>query len=93
MPKARHPDARMVLHGHFYQPPRESPWTEQIPEQPSAHPHHDWNERIYHECYRPNTASRMLTLGDLPTGIQLDPWWDKRHRRIRWPPLLVVSSS
>lgn len=50
----------MVLHGHFYQPPRENPWTEQIPEQPSAHPHHDWNERIYNECYRPNRASRVL---------------------------------
>jgi len=60
MPSSRRPDSRVVLHGHFYQPPRDSPWTEEIPEQPSAHPYHDWNERIYRECYRPNTASRVL---------------------------------
>src|SRR5262245_43527589 len=60
MPETRHPDARVVVHGHFYQPPRESPWTEEIPEQPSARPYHDWNVRIHSECYRPNTASRVL---------------------------------
>jgi alpha-amylase/alpha-mannosidase (GH57 family) len=60
MPQMRHPDVLLVLHGHFYQPPRESPWTEEIPEQASAHPYHDWNERIHQECYRPNTASRVL---------------------------------
>lgn len=53
-------DVRVVVHGHFYQPPRENPWTDEVPEQSSAHPHHDWNERILVECYRPNTASRVL---------------------------------
>ncbi len=28
--------------------------------QDSAHPYHDWNERITAECYGPNTASRIL---------------------------------
>lgn len=28
--------------------------------QDSAHPYHDWNERISAECYAPNTASRIL---------------------------------
>ena len=60
MPKHRHPDVRLVVHGHFYQPPRESPWTDEVPVEPSAHPYHDWNERITAECYRPNTASRVL---------------------------------
>jgi hypothetical protein len=60
MLEARHPDVRLVLHGHFYQPPRESPWTDAIPEQSSAHPDHDWNERILVQCYRPSTASRVL---------------------------------
>lgn len=28
--------------------------------QESAHPYHDWNERVTAECYAPNTASRIL---------------------------------
>ncbi len=54
------PDVRLIVHGHFYQPPRENPWTDEVPEQDSAKPYHDWNERILVECYRPNTASRVL---------------------------------
>lgn len=50
----------IVLHGHFYQPPREDPWTDEVPEQPTAAPFHDWNERIEAECYRPITESRVL---------------------------------
>jgi alpha-amylase/alpha-mannosidase (GH57 family) len=60
MTKHRHPDVRLVLHGHFYQPPRESPWTDEVPVEPSAYPDHDWNQRITAQCYRPNTASRVL---------------------------------
>ena len=50
----------LVLHGHFYQPPRDDPWTEQVPEQPSAAPAHDWNVRITDECYRPNATARIF---------------------------------
>lgn len=49
----------LTIHGHFYQPPRENPWTEVIDRQDSAHPFHDWNERIDHECYTPNTRARV----------------------------------
>ncbi|MCF8228063.1 MAG: DUF3536 domain-containing protein [Bacteroidales bacterium] len=50
----------ICIHGHFYQPPREDPWTEKIEEQKDAAPFHDWNERITYECYEPNTSSRIL---------------------------------
>lgn len=50
----------VCIHGHFYQPPRENPWLEQVETQDSAAPFHDWNERITSECYAPNGASRIV---------------------------------
>jgi alpha-amylase/alpha-mannosidase (GH57 family) len=50
----------VCIHGHFYQPPRENPWLEELELQDSASPYHDWNERVTAECYAPNTASRIL---------------------------------
>ncbi len=50
----------LCIHGHFYQPPRENPWLEEVELQDSAYPYHDWNERITLECYAPNTAARIL---------------------------------
>ena len=50
----------LIIHGHFYQPPRENPWIEAIEHQPGAAPYHDWNERIADECYTANTVSRIL---------------------------------
>src|SRR5204862_2553565 len=50
----------IVIHGHFYQPPRENPWLEAVEIQDSAAPYHDWNERVTAECYAPNTAARRV---------------------------------
>jgi alpha-amylase/alpha-mannosidase (GH57 family) len=55
------PPRSVVIHGHFYQPPRENPWLESVEVQDSAAPHHDWNERITAECYAPNTAARRVS--------------------------------
>ncbi|MGH9929282.1 MAG: DUF3536 domain-containing protein [Pyrinomonadaceae bacterium] len=49
----------LVIHGHFYQPPRENPWTGIIDAEPGALPFKNWNERIYSECYEPNSAVRI----------------------------------
>ncbi len=50
----------IIIHGHFYQPPRENPWLDIVLKQPSASPYHDWNERVNAECYAPNSVSRIL---------------------------------
>jgi alpha-amylase/alpha-mannosidase (GH57 family) len=50
----------ICIHGHFYQPPRENPWLEEVELQDSAYPYHDWNQRITAECYAPNVSSRIL---------------------------------
>ena len=53
-------DKYICIHGHFYQPPRENAWLEEVELQDSAYPYHDWNERITAECYAPNSVSRIL---------------------------------
>src|SRR5207237_1202681 len=66
----------IVIHGHFYQPPRDDPWTGTIPVEPNAAPFHDWNERIERECYAPvapSLASLSFDFG--PTLLE----WTERH--------------
>ncbi len=53
-------DRFICIHGHFYQPPRENPWLEEVEFQESAKPYHDWNERVSAECYAPNAVSRVM---------------------------------
>src|SRR5947209_5214681 len=52
----------ICIHGHFYQPPRENPWLEEVEVENSAAPFHDWNERIAAECYAPNAVARILAI-------------------------------
>ncbi len=59
----------ICIHGHFYQPPRENAWLEVVEVQDSAHPYHDWNERITAECYAPNAASRILDTSNVIRNI------------------------
>lgn len=95
----------ICIHGHFYQPPRENPWLEEVEKQDSAHPFHDWNERISYECYRPNTEARLLdTKGRLreivnnyehisfnfgPTLLS----WMERHEKKAYESILEADSS
>jgi alpha-amylase/alpha-mannosidase (GH57 family) len=50
----------VIIHGHFYQPPRENPWTGVIDPEPDAAPFPNWNERIHSECYAPNSAAPLV---------------------------------
>ncbi|HPV73573.1 MAG TPA: DUF3536 domain-containing protein [Gemmatimonadaceae bacterium] len=49
----------VVIHAHFYQPPREHPYFDEIEAEVSAAPYHDWNSRIDRECYRAVVAARV----------------------------------
>ena len=50
----------VCIHGHFYQPPRENPWLQEVEAQETAYPYHDWNERVTAECYARNAHARIL---------------------------------
>ena len=51
----------LILHGHFYQPPRENPSTGIIPRQETGSRYLNWNEKIYQDCYSANAHSRYLS--------------------------------
>jgi Domain of unknown function (DUF3536)/Glycosyl hydrolase family 57 len=50
----------IIIHGHFYQPPRESPWTGLINPEHGAAPFQNWNERILSECYTANAHAHTM---------------------------------
>ncbi|OQY34567.1 MAG: hypothetical protein B6241_04665 [Spirochaetaceae bacterium 4572_59] len=50
----------VIIHGHFYQPPRENPWSGIIEDQPTAYPYDNWNQKIQEECYQSNCWSPVL---------------------------------
>ena len=57
----------LCVHGHFYQPPREDPISNYIPDERGAEPFHNWNEKILAECYEPN--ARMGSFGKISFNI------------------------
>ena len=64
----------VVIHGHFYQPPRDDPWTRMIPREPNAAPFHDWNERIERESYAP--VAPLLPFLSFDFGPTLLEWME-----------------
>lgn len=64
----------LVVHGHFYQPPRLDPFTGLMPVDPTAAPARDWNERISADCYRPNALAGNLGAMSWDLGPTLAGW-------------------
>ena len=73
------PPRAVIIHGHFYQPPRDDPWLGTIPPEPSAAPYHDWNERIERECYAPVLPSLVALSFDF--GPTLLAWMERAAPR------------
>ena len=69
----------VVLHGHFYQPPREDPWTDRVPGQPTATPYHDWNERIAEESYGPLAGLGAFERMSWDVGPTLLQWLERER--------------
>lgn len=71
--------AYLCLHGHFYQPPRDDPFTEQIPIEPAATPYANFNEKITAECYRPNAEAGNFDRINFDLGPTLAGWLEDAH--------------
>jgi alpha-amylase/alpha-mannosidase (GH57 family) len=67
-------DRFFFIHGHFYQPPREEPFTGKIPREAGAEPYHDFNEKITAECYQPNAAVGNFERISFDLGPTLAAW-------------------
>jgi alpha-amylase/alpha-mannosidase (GH57 family) len=67
------------VHGHFYQPPREDPFTGIIPIEIGAAPYSNWNERIVDDCYRPNAEEGNFGSLSFNIGPTLSEWLQINH--------------
>lgn len=71
--------AYLCLHGHFYQPPRENPFTDQIVPEAAATPFANFNEKITSECYEPNAEAGNFDALNFDLGPTLASWLEKAH--------------
>jgi alpha-amylase/alpha-mannosidase (GH57 family) len=69
----------LCLYGHFYQPPREDPFTNAVPVEPDATPYTNFNEKITAECYRPNAESGNFGTISYDLGPTLATWLEEAH--------------
>jgi alpha-amylase/alpha-mannosidase (GH57 family) len=76
-PKRGH--AYLCIHGHFYQPPREDPFTGLLPVEAGATPFPNFNEKITVECYRPNAEAGNFEALSYDLGPTLAAWLEQAH--------------
>lgn len=67
---------QLVVHGHFYQPPRIDPFTGVVPADSSAAPSRDWNARVSEDCYRRNAEVGNLEAISWDLGPTLTDWME-----------------
>jgi alpha-amylase/alpha-mannosidase (GH57 family) len=73
------PTKSFCAHGHFYQPPRIDPFTNQIPQEFGAAPHGNWTEKIFYQCYEPNASLGNFRKISFNIGPTLFSWLDENH--------------
>ena len=71
--------AHLCIHGHFYQPPREDPFSGILPVEFGAAPFANYNEKITAECYRPNAELGNFDLISYDMGPTLATWLEENH--------------
>ena len=71
--------AYLCLYGHFYQPPREDPFSGLIPSEPGAAPYDNFNAKITAECYRPNAMADNFDEISFDLGPTLAAWLEQAH--------------
>ena len=69
----------LCLYGHFYQPPREDPFTGAIPTEHGATPYANFNDKITAECYRPNADLGNFERISFDFGPTLAAWMERAH--------------
>lgn len=74
------------VHGHFYQPSRENPFTGVVPFEKGAEPFANFNEKVNVECYRPNAELGNFAVLSFNLGPTLATWLESHdpstYRRI-----------
>lgn len=69
----------LCIYGHFYQPPRQDPFTAQIPPEHGAAPFQNFNEKITAECYGPNATLGNFERISFDLGPTLASWLAEQH--------------
>lgn len=71
----------LCVHGHFYQPPREDPFSGKYRVELEAAPYRNWNARITAECYAPNVRVGNFERISFNLGGTLARWMDQKAHR------------
>jgi alpha-amylase/alpha-mannosidase (GH57 family) len=69
----------VCVYGHFYQPPREDPFTGEVPHEFGAGHYDNFNEKITAECYRPNALAGVFERISFDLGPTLASWLAEHH--------------